>query len=73
FAYAIFLIYQQITQYCIKSAEQTQIETVVRNLCLFSSGIPFCTSGYANLVVSKTLRREAKKSLSWKRMFSIDR
>ncbi|CAF1667230.1 unnamed protein product, partial [Rotaria magnacalcarata] len=28
FAYAIFLIYQQITQYCIKSAEQTQIETV---------------------------------------------
>ncbi|CAF1234373.1 unnamed protein product [Rotaria sp. Silwood1] len=71
FAFAIFLMYQQITQNYTKSSDQIQIENIVRNLCLFSAGIPFCTSCYANLIVSKTFRYEAKKALSWKRIFCI--
>ncbi|CAF3698655.1 unnamed protein product [Rotaria sp. Silwood1] len=72
FAFAIFLIYQQITQNYIKSREQIQIENIVRNLCLFCSGTPFCTSFYANLIVSKTFRNEVKKAFSWKQIFCIN-
>ncbi len=71
FEYVIFLMYQQITQNYIKSITRIQIETIVRNICLFSSGIPFCTSCYANLIVSKTFRSEVKKALSWRRIFCI--
>jgi hypothetical protein len=63
FALAIFLMYQQITQNYIKSADQIQIEFIVRNLCLFSVGIPFCVGCYTNLLVSKTFRRKVKKVL----------
>jgi hypothetical protein len=66
FMYAIFLLYEQITQDYIKSPERAQIEVAIRNLCLFSIGIPFCTSCYTNLIVSKTFREEVKKILSWK-------
>ncbi|CAF3918776.1 unnamed protein product [Adineta steineri] len=61
FVFAIFLMYQQITQYHIKSNQQIQIENIVRYLCLFITGIPFCISCYANLIVSKTFRNEIKK------------
>ena len=71
FMFAIFLIYQQITQDYIKTMERIQIENVFRNLCLFSIDISICISCYANLIVSKTFRKEVKKTLSWKRIFCI--
>ena len=71
FMFAIFLIYQQITENPVKNFEQIQIEIFVRNLCLFIIGIPFCISCNANLLVSKTFRGEVKKLLLRKRMFCI--
>jgi hypothetical protein len=59
--YATCLIYQQITQFHIKSAERVEIERVITNFCLFAIGIPCCTSCYVNLVASKTFRKEVKK------------
>ncbi|CAF1321358.1 unnamed protein product [Adineta ricciae] len=59
--FAAFLMYQQITQNQVKGSEQVAIESVVRNMCLFSAGIPFCLSCYTNLLVSKTFRSEGKK------------
>jgi len=61
FVYVIFLLYGQITQNYTKNADRIQIENIVRNLCTFSVGIPFCISSYANLIVSKTFRNELKK------------
>ncbi|CAF1152433.1 unnamed protein product [Rotaria sordida] len=72
FVFVIYLMYQQTTQNYIKNAERIQIETCIRNICLFSAGIPFCTSCYANLIVSKTFRSEAKKAISWKRILCIN-
>jgi hypothetical protein len=69
--YAIFLLYQQITQYYVKSSVQIQIESIVRNLEQFAAAIPVSTSFYTNLIASKTFRNEVKKVLSWKRIFCI--
>ncbi|CAF1571833.1 unnamed protein product [Didymodactylos carnosus] len=63
FVLAIFLIYEQITQNDVKSFDQTQIENIIRNLCLFSITIPSCLSCYGNLLISKTFRNEVKKVL----------
>ena len=64
FMYAALLVYQQITQYDIKSAELAAIERVITSLCFFGIGIPYCTSCYANLLVSKTFRKELVKIFS---------
>ncbi|CAF0874477.1 unnamed protein product [Adineta steineri] len=64
FTFASFLIYQEITQNDLKSNEQIQIESFIRNLSLFSIAIPFCVSFYANLIVSSVFRKEIKKILS---------
>lgn len=69
--YAIFLLYQQITQYYVKSLVQIQIERIVRNLAQFAASIPVSTSFYTNLTASKTFRNEVKKVLSWKRILCI--
>jgi hypothetical protein len=61
FAYTIFLMYEQTTQNYTKSGDQIQIENIVRNLCLFSIGIPFCISCDANLIMLKTFRNKVKK------------
>jgi hypothetical protein len=71
FVFAISLMYTQITQNYIKSADRLQIESIVTFICLYSAGIPFCTSCYANLIVSKTFRKEVKKIFSWKRICCI--
>ncbi|CAF1280224.1 unnamed protein product [Adineta steineri] len=65
FMYAIFLMYQQITQNAIKNAEQIEMESIIQYLCLFGIGIPFCTGCYTNLIVSKTFRHEVKKVFTW--------
>ncbi|UJR18255.1 hypothetical protein I4U23_005158 [Adineta vaga] len=61
FAFAFYLIYQQITQNDVKNAERTQLETISSNICQFSGTIPFCISCYANFIISKTFRNEVKK------------
>jgi RNase P subunit RPR2 len=71
FAYGIYLIYEQITENYIKSYDRIQMETYVQYICVYSAGIPFCTSCYANLIVSKTFRKEVKKVFSWKRICCI--
>ncbi|CAF1465618.1 unnamed protein product [Adineta steineri] len=60
FIFSIFLMYQQITQNQIKTSDRIQIETVIRDLCLFSAGIPFCLGCYTNLFVSKTFRTDIR-------------
>ncbi|UJR38680.1 hypothetical protein I4U23_031346 [Adineta vaga] len=69
--FAIFLLYQQITQYDVKSPVQIQIESIARNLAQFAASIPVSTSFYTNLIASKTFRNEVKKALSWKRILCI--
>jgi hypothetical protein len=69
--FAIFLLYQQITQYYVKSLVQIQIESIVRNLAQFVAAIPVSTSFYTNLIASKTFRNEVKKVLPWKRILCI--
>lgn len=61
FLMAIFLMYQQITQHEVKSLEQIQIDVLIRNVCLLSIAVPFCSSCYTNLIASATFRREVKK------------
>jgi hypothetical protein len=60
FLFAIYLLYEQITQYYIKSAEQIQIENNVRNICLYGVSISISVSFYTNFIVSKTFRHELK-------------
>ena len=69
--YAIFLLYQQVTQNYVKSPVQIQIESIVRNLAQFAATIPVSTSFYTNLIASKTFRHEVKKVFSWNRILNI--
>ena len=71
FAYAVYLMYQQATQYYVKNTERTQIETIVSSFCQFSGTIPFCVACYANLIISKTFRNEVKKILTCQINLSI--
>jgi len=72
FVFAIFLLYQQITEDYIKSPQRAEIEVAIRNLCLLSIDVPLCTSFYTNLIASKTFRKEVKKVLSWERLFRME-
>jgi hypothetical protein len=64
FALAVFLMYQQITQIYIVTIEQVLIQTILTNIFLFIACVPFCTSFYANFIVSKAFRNEVKKVFS---------
>ena len=66
-----FLIYRQITLYYIKSRDQLDIEDSVKKLCLFSAAIPYCTSCYTSLIISKTFRNKMKKVFGRIRHFFI--
>ena len=69
--YTIYLLYQQVTRYYVKSTVQVQIESAVNNLFYFVAAIPVCTSFYTNLIASNTFRNEVRKVLSWKRLLRI--
>ena len=69
--YAIFFLYQQITQNDVKSPVQIQIESIVRNLAQLAATFPASTSFYTNLIASKTFRHEVKKSFSCNRILNI--
>jgi hypothetical protein len=61
FPATIYLIYGQITQYEVKSAEQTTIEQFIANITYFSGFIDSSIGCYANMLVSKTFRLELKR------------
>ena len=71
FSFAIFLMYQQIIQNQFKSPQQSEIEVIIRNLCLFSAGILFCSGSYTKLLMSKMFRSAAKKPFSQKQTCSV--
>jgi hypothetical protein len=54
----VYGIYQQITQYEIKSVDQTAIETFVLHVVFLLTFVNPATSFYVNLVVSKTFRQK---------------
>ncbi|CAF0967812.1 unnamed protein product [Adineta steineri] len=56
----LFLIYQQITQYQMKSAQQEIIEQLVAQIIYFVFFMETSIGCYTNLLVSKTFRRELK-------------
>ena len=57
------VMYQQFTQYHVKSYEQTQIDGFLQTVALFINYVRFCIECYANLVVSKTFRNELKNTI----------
>jgi hypothetical protein len=61
FPATIFLIYGQITQYEMKSIEQTIIEQFIENITYFTGFIDSSVSCYTNILVSKTFRLELKR------------
>jgi hypothetical protein len=61
FPATMFLIYQQITQYQIKSIEQTIIEQFIANITYFTGFIDSSVSCYTNILVSKTFRLELQR------------
>ncbi|CAF4079809.1 unnamed protein product [Adineta steineri] len=61
--FPIFLIYQQTTQYNVKSLVQSQIEILISAVSIFIYFIPTCIGCYTNILVSKTFRNEVKNTL----------
>lgn len=70
---AISLMYEQITLDPNKDFKVFFVETFVKSIAIFASHIPFCVTCYANLMVSKTFRKEVIDLLSWKRLVSFCR
>ena len=60
---AAVTMYQQFTQYNVKSYEQTQIDDFLASVARFINYIRFCVECYVNLVVSKTFRNELKNTI----------
>ena len=56
----MFLIYQQITQYNEKSADEQMIEQTIYYLAFFLYSIENSIGCYTNILVSKTFRTELK-------------
>jgi len=71
FIIAISLMYEQITLGRSKTPEVFQVETFIKSVSMFTAHIPFCLNSYANLLVSKTFRKEVKDLLLWKRVIYI--
>ena len=65
-AVAVYLMYQQVTQYDTKTDERRQTESLMRAIVIFSVYIPFCISCYVHLIASKSFRRSLKGVLRWR-------
>jgi hypothetical protein len=63
----VYGTYQQITQYNIKSVQQTAIETFVLQVVFLLTFVSPATSFYVNLVVSKTFRQKTTELLCKRR------
>ncbi|UJR19584.1 hypothetical protein I4U23_022719 [Adineta vaga] len=59
---AVFLIYQQITQYQSKSSDQIAIDYFILNITYFLFMIVPAINCYTNLLISKTFRVELKEA-----------
>lgn len=57
---SIYLLYQQITEYELKSNEKQMIEHFFSTILLFIHFIPYSINFYINLFVSKNFRHEMK-------------
>ncbi|CAF0867553.1 unnamed protein product [Adineta steineri] len=53
-------MYQQITQYYIKSSFQTQFELFLKTTAVFINYISICIGCYTNIFISKTFRKNIK-------------
>jgi len=58
---AVTLMYEQITRDKRKTLEKLHIELLIKSIAMFAAHIPFCINSYANLLVSKTFRKEVKE------------
>jgi hypothetical protein len=56
----VSLMYQQFTQYTIKSPKDAAMEMFILTVATYSVHVPFCITSYAHLFVSKTFRSELK-------------
>jgi hypothetical protein len=54
-------MYEQITLNGSKTVEGFYTEALVKSVAMFAAHIPFCINSYANLLVSKTFRKEVKE------------
>lgn len=61
FPSTLFLIYNQITQYEMKSTEQLIVEQFIANITYFVGFIDSSAACYINMLVSKTYRAEIKR------------
>jgi hypothetical protein len=68
---SITLMYEQVTLNRPKTDEVFQIGIFVKTVSMFTVHIPFCINSYANLLVSKTFRKEVKELLLWQRVIYI--
>ncbi|CAF1193344.1 unnamed protein product [Adineta steineri] len=53
-------MYQQITQYNVKSSSQTQFELFLKTTAVFINYISICIGCYTNIYISKTFRSNIK-------------
>jgi hypothetical protein len=54
-------LYEQLTQYNVKSPVQTQFDLLLRYVATFINYISVCIGCYTNFLISKTFRMEIKK------------
>ena len=57
------LMYGQLTQNNVKSADELQFSLLLSTIGNFSNFIPYCIGGYINILVSKIFRKEVKDIL----------
>jgi hypothetical protein len=60
FMLSAILMYQQITQYNVKSPAQTQFELFLKSVAVFINYISVCIGCYTNILISKTFRKNIK-------------
>ena len=60
---AIVLMYRQINGNKSMTLVEMQVQSLLSNIGVFSTYIPFCIGCYTNVLVSKTFRQEIKNIL----------
>ncbi|UJR19566.1 hypothetical protein I4U23_022696 [Adineta vaga] len=71
--FTIYLIYQQITQYQLKSSDQIAIDYFILNVTYFLFIIVPAINCYTNLLISKTFRAELKQTFLHCQIFRLVR
>ena len=60
FMLSVILMYQQITQYNVKTPLQTQLVLFLKTLSTFINYISICIGCYTNILISQTFRKNIK-------------